>query len=174
MIFNFFFGGLCLCLCLCILLRLCLSACPHATHGTNGCTNGSAFTRIACDGTYSRPGGCTANLTVSRVSPKPQRKIRVFQRDTYVSIDYAKQSMELYQRVPKPDAPKGEATADILRKRLRLKKEDMLTLELDDFIQTVREGRTPQVTGEHARDALHLAIDIAKQIGESSLRKKLG
>jgi len=116
--------------------------------------------------------GCTANLTVSRVSPKPQRKIRVFQRDMYVSIDYARQSMELYQRVPRPNPRKGDATADILRKRLRLKREDMLTLELNDFINTVREGRTPQVTGEHARDALRLAIENAKKIAEARIGEK--
>ena len=110
--------------------------------------------------------GCTANLTASRVSPKPQRKIRVFQKDTYVSIDYAKQAMELYKRVPRPNPKPGEAVADIVRKRLRLKREDMLTLELSDFLTTVSKGAEPTVTGEHARDALHTAVRIARMIAE--------
>ncbi len=116
--------------------------------------------------------GCTANLTVSRVSPKPRRKIRVFQKDCYVSIDCAKQSMEIYRREMLPDAEKGEAQARIVRKRLRLKKEDMLTLELDDFITAVVEGRTPKVTGLHARDALHVAVEIARAIAEQNLVEK--
>lgn len=110
--------------------------------------------------------GCTANLTVSRVSPKPQRKIRVFQKDTYVSIDYAKQSMQMYNRVPRAEPGPGEPSADIVRKRLRIKKEDMLTLELDDFLKTIQKGTDPTVTGEHARDALHTAVNIARMIEE--------
>ena len=118
--------------------------------------------------------GCTANLTVSRVSPKPQRKIRVFQKDTYVSIDCAKQSMEIYQRVPREGAPKGEAQADIVRRRLRLKKEDMLTLELDDFVTAIVERRTPKVTGVQARDALSVAVRIARAIAEGKAQEKFG
>jgi predicted dehydrogenase len=115
--------------------------------------------------------GCTANLTVSRVSPKPQRKIRIFQKDMYVSIDYAKQSMELYKKVARPNARQGEAKADIVRRRLRVKKEDMLTLELDDFLTTIFEGRQPNVTGENARDALRLAVDIAREIASKDLER---
>lgn len=110
--------------------------------------------------------GCRANLTVSRVSPKSQRKIRVFQKNTYVSIDCARQNMEMYTRVPRKNPRKGEAKADIVRKRIRLKKEDMLTLELQDFIKTIAAGVQPQVTGEHARDALRLAVEIARVIKE--------
>lgn len=118
--------------------------------------------------------GCTANLTVSRVSPKPQRKIRVFQKDTYVSIDCANQSMEVYQRIPRLNAPKGEAQADIVRRRLRLKKEDMLTLELDDYVTAVVERRAPKVTGVHARDALSVAVRIARMIAANKVQEKFG
>ncbi|MBN1866458.1 Gfo/Idh/MocA family oxidoreductase [Candidatus Sumerlaeota bacterium] len=111
--------------------------------------------------------GCTANLTVSRVSPRKQRKIRVFQKDTYVSIDYDKQSMELYQRVPRPNPKKGEPAADIVRKRVRLAKEDKIALELDDFLQTILQGRKPSVTGQSARDALHVAVETARMIAEN-------
>jgi predicted dehydrogenase len=116
--------------------------------------------------------GCTANLTVSRVSPKPTRKIRVFQKDTYVSINCAKQAIEVYKRVPKENPKPGEAQADIVRKRLRPKKEDMLTLELSDFIAAVMEEKTPNVTGHHARDALHLAVEIAHRIKEDNPYEK--
>ncbi|MFP4379581.1 MAG: Gfo/Idh/MocA family oxidoreductase [Candidatus Sumerlaeia bacterium] len=117
--------------------------------------------------------GCTANLTVSRVSPKPTRKIRIFQKDMYVSIDYAKQSMQIYQRVPKDKPKPGEAQADIVRKRKRIKKEDMLTLELDDFLKTIIKGGNPTVTGQHARDALQTAVRIAKMIEENQRSMEL-
>jgi predicted dehydrogenase len=114
--------------------------------------------------------GCTANLTASRVSPKPLRKIRVFQKDMYVSISTlpTKPSMELHQRVPRPNPKPGEANADIVIKRLRVKKEpkDMLTLELEDFLETVQRGGSPTVTGQHARDALQTAVLAARQIAD--------
>lgn len=110
--------------------------------------------------------GCTANITASRVTPKPMRKIRIFQKDTYVSIDYARQNMQIFQRVAKPDPTPGEAKADIVRKRTRLKKEDMITLEVEDFLQTIQEGKDPTVTGQHARDALQAAVSIARLIEE--------
>ena len=106
--------------------------------------------------------GCTANLTASRASFKVQRKLRVFQRDSYVSIDYDRQSMQYYQRVPRNGAEDGGPTAEIRKKRVRLKKEDKLTLELADFVKAVSEGARPNVTGEHARDALSLAVQIAR------------
>ena len=117
--------------------------------------------------------GCTANLSVSRVSPKIQRKIRVFQRDTYVSIDYVKESMELHQRVPRPNAAEGEPKAEIIRKRVRLKKEDRLTLELNDFVRAIREGANPTVSGENARDALRVAVEVARAITENNIRARV-
>jgi len=116
--------------------------------------------------------GCTANLTASRVSFKVQRKLRVFQRDSYVSVDYAKQAMQYYQRIPRPGATDGPK-AEIRRKRIRLQKEDMLTLELGDFIKAVRAGAKPNVTGEHARDALGLAVQIARLIQENDVVQRL-
>ena len=117
---------------------------------------------------------CTANLTVSRVSPKVQRKIRVFQKDTYVSIDCQKETLEVYRRVARADAGKGEAQADIVRKRLRPRKENKLAIELDDFVSAVLEGRTPQVTGTRARDALHVAVEIARSIAEQNVTERFG
>jgi predicted dehydrogenase len=118
--------------------------------------------------------GCTANLTVSRVSPKPQRKIRIFQSDTYVSMNClpAKQSIEVYQRIPRENPKPGEPTADIVRKRLRPKKEDMLTLELSDFLAAVNGERDPIVTGRHACDALEVAVKIARSIAEQKAHEK--
>ncbi len=108
--------------------------------------------------------GCTANLTVSRVTPNKMRKIRIFQPNTYVSIDYQKQAMEIYRREKIEDAEEGEPRAQIVRKRLRLKKDEPLRRELEHFIACVREGREPAVTGEHGQNALEVAIQIVEQI----------
>lgn len=108
--------------------------------------------------------GCTANLTVSRVTPNKMRKIRIFQASTYVSIDYEKQSMEIYRKMPIENAEDGEPPAQIVRKRLRLKKEEPLKRELSHFISCVREGHEPAVTGEHGQNALEVAIQIVEQI----------
>jgi len=108
--------------------------------------------------------GCTANLTVSRVTPNRMRKIRIFQASTYVSIDYQKQSMEIYSKTGIEGAGEGEPPAQIIRKRRRLKKEEPLKRELTHFLQCVREGREPAVTGEHGQNALEVAIQIVEQI----------
>jgi predicted dehydrogenase len=108
--------------------------------------------------------GCTANLTVSRVTPNKMRKIRIFQPNAYVSVDYMKQSMEIYQREAIAGAGESEPASQIRRRRLRLKKAEPLKLELTHFLQCAREGVTPDVTGEHGANALEVAIRVVEQI----------
>jgi predicted dehydrogenase len=112
--------------------------------------------------------GCIANLTVSRVTPNKLRKIRIFQPDNYISLDYQGQGMEIYTRQPIEGAQKGEPQAQIVRKRIRLKKEEPLNTELLHFLECVRDGITPKVTGEHGHDALQVAVEITKQIAENA------
>jgi predicted dehydrogenase len=107
--------------------------------------------------------GCIANLTASRVTPVKKRKIRIFQDDAYIAINYDRQSMEIYRRVEPKDKSKG-AKAEIVRKRLKLKLEDKLELELDHFLSCVIEGALPLVTGEQATEALDAAVRISEQI----------
>jgi predicted dehydrogenase len=103
-------------------------------------------------------------MPVSRVTPHPMRKIRIFQPDAYISIDYRKQSMEIYRKVENPIAQKGELPAKIVRKKLRLKSEEPLKVELDHFLKCVQKGVEPTVTGEHARDALEIVVQISQEI----------
>ncbi|OPZ06144.1 MAG: putative oxidoreductase YceM [candidate division BRC1 bacterium ADurb.BinA292] len=117
--------------------------------------------------------GCTANLTVSRVTPNRMRKIRIFQPNTYVSVDYMKQAMEIYQTVEIKDAREGEPQAQIVRKRLRLKKEEPLRRELVHFVSCVREGSQPAVTGEHGQNALEVAIRVVEQIQQRQALESL-
>lgn len=109
--------------------------------------------------------GCIANITVSRVTPKPLRKLRVFQDDAYISLDYRKQTMEVFRRHKIENPKSGEPKFFIKSERKRVKKQEPLKLELDHFIDCVlKENLTPQTTGEQAMAALEVVIQITEQI----------
>lgn len=108
--------------------------------------------------------GCIANLTASRVTPVRKRKIRIFQPDTYLSIDYIEQEVEIFQRVPILNPEPGMPDISIVRKKEKIEKKEPLKLELVHFIECVQRGLEPMVRGEHARDALMLAVEISEQI----------
>jgi predicted dehydrogenase len=103
--------------------------------------------------------GCIANLTASRISRDRVRKIRFFQRDAYVSIDYAEQEVEMYRLVSKP----GQMPS-IEGGRLVVPREEPLKRELEDFVDAIRNGRPPLVTGEHGRAALGLAERVIEKM----------
>jgi predicted dehydrogenase len=104
--------------------------------------------------------GCVANISASRVSLKKFRKIRIFQKDSYLSLDYAKPGLKVYQK------KKEEVSSlkDIKVVYPRLVKVEPLAEELKHFVNCIREGRKPQVTGEHGRDALEIALEIMRKI----------
>lgn len=104
-------------------------------------------------------GGCIANLTASRISRDRVRKLRVFQADAYVSIDYAAQEVETWRLVRHEGRP---PTID--GGKLDIVREEPLAREVDDFIQAIRARRAPRVTGEQGRAALALATQIADQM----------
>lgn len=108
--------------------------------------------------------GCQANLTVSRVTPNKLRKIRLFQANAYISLDYANQNMEVYTREEIENAAPGEPKAQIVRRKIRLKKEEPLRAELTHFVDCVRKGEEPQVTGEHGHNALQVAVKVTEII----------
>lgn len=101
--------------------------------------------------------GCVANVTASRVSVERMRKIRIFQRDTYLSLDYATQEIALYRRIL-PDAPDG--LPRIVREEVSIDKAEPLRVELQSFVDCVRTRRRPLVSGEEGRDALKVALQI--------------
>ena len=103
--------------------------------------------------------GCIANLTASRISRERVRKIRFFQPDSYISIDYAAQEVEGWRLVRKEGArPSIEGGP------LPVQKDEPLRRELADFIGAVREKRSPLVDGAAGRRALELATRIAEKM----------
>ena len=105
--------------------------------------------------------GCVANLTASRVTPEPLRKIRVFQRSTYLSLDYMEKTGEIY----------AKTATGIEREAVPVEDHNALLKELEDFVgcmighQTGGQS-TPRVSGEHGMRALELADRIITAIRE--------
>jgi len=103
--------------------------------------------------------GCIANVTASRISKDRVRKIRFFQPDAYVSIDYAEQEVEGYRLLRK----EGERP-QIQGGKLPVTREEPLKREIADFVRAVREKRRPLVNGEDGLRALKLAQAIADKM----------
>jgi len=103
--------------------------------------------------------GCIANVTASRISKERVRKIRFFQPDAYVSIDYAEQEVEGYRLVRRD----GERP-QIQGGKLPVTREEPLKRELVDFVRAVRDKRRPLVSGEDGLRALKLAQAIADKM----------
>ncbi|MEP6777229.1 MAG: Gfo/Idh/MocA family oxidoreductase [Chthoniobacterales bacterium] len=98
--------------------------------------------------------GCVANITSSRISPERMRKIRVFQEDAYLSLDYQNQSGEIHRRVG----------STIEREEVAIEREEPLQRQLASFVECARTGDAPKVSGVQATAALELAVEITKRI----------
>ena len=106
--------------------------------------------------------GTVANLTASRVTPETLRKIRLFQHDTYISVDYAAQAATVFRK----------RNGTITHEELPIEREEPLKKELAAFVEAVKHRtravvRLPRAvaTGEDAREALRLALAITRKIG---------
>ncbi len=107
--------------------------------------------------------GCIANVTASRISRDKVRKVRFFQPDMYVSIDYGEQELEIWRLRERPgDRPAIEGG------KLPIERAEPLGRELADFIHAVRTGRPPTVPGEAGRRALALATRVAEAIARGT------
>src|SRR5438552_5365606 len=101
--------------------------------------------------------GCVANVTSSRISPERVRRIRVFQEDAYLSLDYQNQTGEIYRRVG----------GGIERAEVEIEREEPLKRQILSFIECARTGLRPKVSGFEATAALELAVEITKRIAPS-------
>jgi predicted dehydrogenase len=104
--------------------------------------------------------GCVANITASRISRDQVRKVRFFQPDSYVSIDYAAREVEAWRLTPQPEGrPKIEGGP------VTVPPADALTSELSDFFSAIRLRRPPTVSGADGRRALALAQRVHDAMG---------
>jgi len=123
---------------------------------------------------------CVANITVSRISPEKMRKIRVFQENAYLSLDYQAQEGYVFRLARGDEEPsslfkkllsaKDEAIVSefagrkIVREPVEVEKDEPLKQELKSFVECCRNGATPKVSGHQAAAALTLALDITRMI----------
>ena len=109
--------------------------------------------------------GCIANFTASRVSTERVRKLRFFQPQQYVSLDYGRQEVLVFT-VGHDGNPSGNPSANpqIGVTKLPVASEEPLHAELKSFLRAVRERSTPVVSLEDGRRALALALEILDAI----------
>jgi len=108
--------------------------------------------------------GCLANLTVSRVTPEQMRKIRFFQSDAYLSLDYQQQQLQIFRK--SGTGPSQQPFID--RQIVQMEKTDALKRELDAFAQAILTDTQPTVTAKDGLRALALAEQISQQIQQWS------
>ncbi len=98
--------------------------------------------------------GCVANVTASRISSDKLRKIRVFQENAYLSLDYQKQDGVMYRL----------DNGKISREGVKVEKGDALRNQLTSFLDCARSGLQPKVSGQEGAKALEIALEITRQI----------
>ena len=106
---------------------------------------------------------CVANVTASRISRKRERKLRIFQKNAYISADFQDKLLALNW---KSESDIEGGYEDIKHEEYRFEDNDALNLEILDFIHAVKTGGRPKVDGEDGKRALETAIAITRQIKE--------
>ena len=112
---------------------------------------------------------CVANLTASRISQKKMRKMRLFQKDTYISVDFLNKLTEIYQLEKIPaglqvvnEIGVGDKKRQISYQCPEIPREDGLHSEIIAFFHAVQGKPSSGVTGEEGREALSVALQIVQ------------
>ncbi len=122
--------------------------------------------------------GAVANLTASRISLNPMRKLRIFQRSGYFSLDLAKKQADIYRMAGEGEqgegfrVPLGKSGKDIVYLKKEDDGQDMLAAELSAFLTAVVDNKPVAVTLERATEALRVALEI-ERIGKESLAQMM-
>jgi predicted dehydrogenase len=113
--------------------------------------------------------GAVANVTASRISSKNERKIRIFQKEGYISLDFANRSII---HVWPGNGQSASPIPGMQMEERRFMEGDALEEEIRSFVNVVNTRQEPEVSGRMGRDALKIALDITRQIRESARRIK--
>jgi predicted dehydrogenase len=127
--------------------------------------------------------GCVANITASRVSFEPMRRIRLFSENSYISLDYQKQEALIYKKSPKLTLKsidienkgvsnitelKNFSFGDMLKiERIKMNNQEPLKKELESFIDCVKNDKQPVVSGEEGIKAIKIADVIREEINKN-------
>jgi len=109
--------------------------------------------------------GCVANVTASRISLKNERRLRLFQQNQYIAVDFANPEITVIEK--HPDAVETPIPGMRIQK-LEFPRKDALEMELKAFIASVRDRIPPPVSGETGRKALRIALEIMNRIRSTS------
>jgi predicted dehydrogenase len=124
--------------------------------------------------------GCVANVTASRISQRKMRKMRLFQRNEYISIDFSEGLAEVFKLVGE-DEPNAKGTMmlgelgsgkhkrKIVYEQPEVKEVNALKYELELFTKSIRTKSPPLISAEDGKRALQVANTIMKKIGEQTL-----
>ncbi len=110
--------------------------------------------------------GCVANVTASRVALEPIRKLRIFQADAYIAVDYARQHIS----ISKKDIDKESGAVKVATEELDIEMKDSLNEEIKSFIDCCRSGKEPLVSGQDGLRALEVAQMIQNSVSQSMER----
>jgi predicted dehydrogenase len=113
--------------------------------------------------------GCTADLTVSRVSEEKIRRTRIFQADEILSIDYLSQKLSLAKTVFFPGKKK---MPEMVIEEIPVEKVDLLETEIRSFLESVKNRKRPRVSGTDGRRTLEVALRIIRKIDDPNKRKR--
>jgi predicted dehydrogenase len=126
--------------------------------------------------------GCVANVTASRISQNKMRKMRLFQKDAYISIDFAQGLAEVFRLVDVDEETgikstmllgqigQGKRKRSIVYEQPEVKEVNSLKYELELFVNAVRRGSEPPVTGKDGLQALQVADEILRSIDAQTVR----
>lgn len=106
--------------------------------------------------------GCVANITASRISTKNERKIRLFQKSAYISVDFANREINVIEK--EKNGGDGGVIPGMAVRELCFTQGDALDDEIKAFVDCVIQRKEPQVSGTVGRDALAIALDVMDQI----------
>jgi predicted dehydrogenase len=137
-----------------------------------------------CNARLTFQNGCVANVTASRISARALRKMRLFQKDSYISLDFFTKTMEVYRLVEAEslsEEEKGKKTVvgnipvdkvgkTVIYERPEVADRDMLTTEIKSFVNAVKTKTPPVVSGENGKRALEVALEIQEKAEEHKKR----
>jgi predicted dehydrogenase len=124
--------------------------------------------------------GCVANVTASRISQRAMRKMRLFQPNTYISIDFSEGLAEVFRLVGEGspgiqgammlgELGLGDRKRKVLYEQPEVKEVNALKYEIELFVRAVRERSRPVVSGEDGRRALDVASSIMQKISQQPM-----
>ena len=106
--------------------------------------------------------GCVANVTASRVSMKSERKMRIFQQDAYLTVDFQNKKLGIHKKGSGEMFP---GIAEIESQEREFEQGDALLAEADAFLTSIKQNRTPVVSGQDGLRALETADEITQLLG---------